>query len=105
MKVKLDENLPASLAPILESFQHDIHTLADEDLTGHSDREVRDAAQREERFFVTQDLDFPISASLCREGITAFFWFVFETRTGTASFFASTKYSGERKWGHGADVS
>ncbi|HEY1262990.1 MAG TPA: hypothetical protein VGF06_05665, partial [Terriglobales bacterium] len=44
---------------------------------------------------------FPISASLCREGITAFFWFVFETRTGTASFFASAKYSGESKWDMG----
>jgi predicted nuclease of predicted toxin-antitoxin system len=58
MKIKLDENLPASLAPILKGFQHDVHTTADENLTGRTDGEVWEATQREQRFLITQDLDF-----------------------------------------------
>ena len=58
MKIKLDENLPVSLAEILSNLQHDVHTVADENLSGGSDREVWEAAQREERFLITQDLDF-----------------------------------------------
>src|ERR1051325_676693 len=58
MKIKLDENLPASLVPILENLQHDVHTIADENLTGCTDSKVWEAAQREQRFLVTQDLDF-----------------------------------------------
>jgi predicted nuclease of predicted toxin-antitoxin system len=58
MKVKLDENLPVSLSVILLGFHHDVHTVADENLSGGSDREVWDAAQREGRFLITQDLDF-----------------------------------------------
>ena len=58
MKIKLDENLPASLASILKGFQHDVHTIADENLTGHTDSDVWEATQREQRFLVTQDLDF-----------------------------------------------
>jgi predicted nuclease of predicted toxin-antitoxin system len=58
MKIKLDENLPASLAPILKSLQHDVHTIADENLTGRTDSEIWEAVQREQRFLITQDLDF-----------------------------------------------
>ena len=58
MKIKLDQNLPASLAPILKGCQHDIHTTADENLNGCTDGEVWEATQREQRFLVTQDLDF-----------------------------------------------
>src|SRR5271165_1679879 len=58
MKIKLDENLPASLAVILSSLQYDVHTVGEENLTGGSDREVWDAAQRDARFLITQDLDF-----------------------------------------------
>src|SRR5258708_5634636 len=58
MRIKLDENLPARLIAILASLHHDVHTVADENLSGASDREVWEAAQREARFLITQDLDF-----------------------------------------------
>ena len=58
MKIKLDENLPVRLATRLSDLGHDVHTVRDEGLTGHSDREVWDAAQKESRFLITQDLDF-----------------------------------------------
>jgi predicted nuclease of predicted toxin-antitoxin system len=58
MKIKLDENLPASLTVILASLHHDVHTVAEENLSGGSDRDVWEAAQRDARFLITQDLDF-----------------------------------------------
>lgn len=58
MKIKLDENLPLRLANLLTSLGHDADTVHAERLTGHSDREIWEAAQRESRFLITQDLDF-----------------------------------------------
>jgi predicted nuclease of predicted toxin-antitoxin system len=58
MRIKLDENLPFHLAAILTNLRHDVHTIADENLSGKSDVEVWEAAQRDERFLITQDLDF-----------------------------------------------
>ena len=58
MRIKLDENLPAHLAEILTNLQHDVHTIAEENLSGKSDREIWEAAQQDERFLITQDLDF-----------------------------------------------
>jgi predicted nuclease of predicted toxin-antitoxin system len=58
MRIKLDENLPARLSAVLSSLHHDVHTLAEENLSGCSDHELWDAAQREERLLITQDLDF-----------------------------------------------
>lgn len=58
MRIKLDENLPASLVPQLAAFGHDVDTVPDEGFAGHSDAEVFDAAQRDRRFLITQDLDF-----------------------------------------------
>jgi len=58
MKIKLDENLPAQLAIALRSLGHDVHILRDEQLTGHADDEIWDAAQKDSRFLITQDLDF-----------------------------------------------
>ena len=58
MRIKLEENLPASLATVLGTLHHDVHTVAQEKLTGRSDRELWDVAQRDERFLITQDLDF-----------------------------------------------
>jgi predicted nuclease of predicted toxin-antitoxin system len=58
MKIKLDENLPHRLAALLGNLGHDVHTLHDERLTGRADTEVWEAAQRESRFLITQDLDF-----------------------------------------------
>lgn len=58
MKIKLDENLPHRLATLLKNLGHEIHTLHEEKLSGHSDKEVWEAAQNESRFLITQDLDF-----------------------------------------------
>ncbi|HEX8817533.1 MAG TPA: DUF5615 family PIN-like protein [Terriglobales bacterium] len=58
MRIKLDENLPVRLAAILTNLRHDVHTIVEENLSGKSDLEVWQAAQREERFLITQDLDF-----------------------------------------------
>ena|SRR5258708_1919154 len=58
MRIKLDENLPVHLATILTNLRHDVHTIAEENLSGKSDREVWEAAQQETRFLITQDLDF-----------------------------------------------
>ncbi len=58
MKIKLDENLPFSLAIPLTGLGHDVHTAQEEGLAGHSDREIWEAAQKESRLLITQDLDF-----------------------------------------------
>lgn len=58
MKIKLDENLPAGLAAVLQARGHDAQTSVAEGLRGSDDLGVWGAAQREGRFFVTQDLDF-----------------------------------------------
>jgi predicted nuclease of predicted toxin-antitoxin system len=58
MKIKLDENLPLRLAALLAALGHDVHTTQDENLAGHSDREIWESAQTETRFLITQDLDF-----------------------------------------------
>ena len=46
MKIKLGENLPARLAPLLKSMGHQVDT------------DVWIAAQKEGRFLIKQDLDF-----------------------------------------------
>jgi len=58
MKIKLDENLPSRVASLLNGMGHDVHTVFDEGLAGRPDGEVWEAAQRESRFLITQDLDF-----------------------------------------------
>lgn len=58
MKIKLDENIPAVLAQILEILGHDVDTVLDEELVGSTDNQIWDTAQREGRFLITQDLDF-----------------------------------------------
>ena len=58
MKIKLDENLPASLVDILHHFGHDADTAPSEGLAGKDDDTVWDATQAAGRFFITQDLDF-----------------------------------------------
>lgn len=58
MKIKLDENIPAELADLLRDREHDVDTVIGEGLQGHSDDHVWNAAQRSQRFLITQDLDF-----------------------------------------------
>jgi predicted nuclease of predicted toxin-antitoxin system len=58
MRIKIDENLPLQIALKLNSFGHDVHTAQDEGLGGCVDPVIWQAAQRDERFLITQDLDF-----------------------------------------------
>jgi predicted nuclease of predicted toxin-antitoxin system len=58
MRIKLDENLPAKLSVLLREFGHNVSTVDDEGLGGSPDPVIWQAAQREERFLITQDLDF-----------------------------------------------
>ena len=58
MKLKLDENLPARLVPVLQQYGHDVHTVAEEQLSGKPDAEIWRAVGTEGRFLITQDLDF-----------------------------------------------
>jgi predicted nuclease of predicted toxin-antitoxin system len=58
MRIKLDENIAASAADRLMALGHDVHTVLEEELSGHIDSEVWAAAQLEERCLITQDLDF-----------------------------------------------
>jgi predicted nuclease of predicted toxin-antitoxin system len=58
MKIKLDENLPASLVEGLMPLGHDVDTVVQEGLAGAIDPEVWRVAQNEARFLITQDLDF-----------------------------------------------
>jgi predicted nuclease of predicted toxin-antitoxin system len=58
VKIKLDENLPRQLVPLLTKLGHDVDTVPDERLTGRDDTAVWAAAQAAGRFLVTQDLDF-----------------------------------------------
>jgi predicted nuclease of predicted toxin-antitoxin system len=58
VNVKLDENLPERLVPILSALGHDVDTVRAERLKGGNDAEVWRGAQSAQRFFITQDLDF-----------------------------------------------
>jgi predicted nuclease of predicted toxin-antitoxin system len=58
MRIKLDENIADSAAVRLTALGHDFHTVVEEGLTGRTDSEIWIAAQTEERFLITQDLDF-----------------------------------------------
>lgn len=58
MKVKLDGNIPVRLADELGVLGHEVHTVASEGLKGRPDTDVWSAARGEDRFLITQDLDF-----------------------------------------------
>lgn len=57
MEIKLDENLPDALVPVLAEFGHETDTVPQENLAGQADETVWDAAQQAGRFLITQDLD------------------------------------------------
>ncbi len=58
MRIKLDENLPSDLVAALRQLGHDVESVPQENLAGAPDHVVWQAAQNEERFLITQDLDF-----------------------------------------------
>jgi predicted nuclease of predicted toxin-antitoxin system len=58
VKIKLDENLPDRLVPVLTALGHNLDTVRTEHLTGRADPQVWTATQAAQRFLITQDLDF-----------------------------------------------
>jgi predicted nuclease of predicted toxin-antitoxin system len=58
LKLKVDENLPAECAEILNYGELQADTVADEDLTGADDAVLDARCQSEGRALVTLDLDF-----------------------------------------------
>jgi predicted nuclease of predicted toxin-antitoxin system len=58
VRVKLDENLPASLGGVLTAHGHDIDTVLDENLAGHPDPDVAAAVKTDDRFLITLDKGF-----------------------------------------------
>jgi predicted nuclease of predicted toxin-antitoxin system len=58
VRIKLDENIPIRLAPVLSGLGHDVDTVSGEKLTGRADPQVWAASQNSARFLITQDLDF-----------------------------------------------
>ena len=59
MRIKRDEDLPSSLAVELTELGHEVDTVVQEGLGGVNDTEVLKAAIANDRFLITQDLDFP----------------------------------------------
>ncbi len=58
MKFKVDENLPAEVAQLLGSAQHDAATIAEQGMSGARDQQVVRVCANERRVLVTLDLDF-----------------------------------------------
>lgn len=58
MRIKLDENIPVEVAITLRQLGHDVDTIPEEYLAGAPDEAVWQATQDENRFLITQDLDF-----------------------------------------------
>ena len=58
MKVKRDEDLPLKIAVELRARTHEVQAVGEELLTGRVDADIWQAAQREGRVLITQDLDF-----------------------------------------------
>jgi predicted nuclease of predicted toxin-antitoxin system len=58
VKIKIDENLPASVAELLRDRGVDAHTVAEEDLAGAADPDLLDALRDEDRMIFTLDRGF-----------------------------------------------
>jgi predicted nuclease of predicted toxin-antitoxin system len=58
VRVKLDENLPASLGEVLTTHGHDVDTVLAENLGGHPDPDVAAAVKAEHQFLITLDKGF-----------------------------------------------
>jgi predicted nuclease of predicted toxin-antitoxin system len=58
VKIKLDENLPASLAGVLTADGHDADTVLIEGLGGRGDPEIAAAAKTDGRLLITLDKGF-----------------------------------------------
>lgn len=83
MRIKLDENLPDRLVPVLTALGHDVDTVHGEQLTGRTDPDVWSAAQSTQRFLVTQDSIFRTCAGTRLERTRAFCSFAYRDQVGT----------------------
>jgi len=97
MKIKLDENLPVSLTLLLSNLHHDVHTVAEENLSGGSDRDVWEAALRDGRFLITRIWTSRIFDDLFQGRIAGSCSFDSAPRTVRASSGVFVKYSSTRK--------
>jgi predicted nuclease of predicted toxin-antitoxin system len=57
VRFKLDENLSPSLAELFAAAVHETHSVAQQGLGGQADARVIEVCGREQRAFVTLDLD------------------------------------------------
>jgi len=55
---KVDENLPAEVATLLQEAGYDALSVHDQDMVGSTDDKIADICQLEKRAIVTFDLDF-----------------------------------------------
>jgi predicted nuclease of predicted toxin-antitoxin system len=55
LRLKLDENLPASATELLRGAGHEVDTARSEGLAGQDDSDVLEAATRDERLLITLD--------------------------------------------------
>jgi predicted nuclease of predicted toxin-antitoxin system len=55
---KIDENLPAQVAGLLQQLGHDAATVVQQHLGGSVDADIAAVCQQEERVLITLDLDF-----------------------------------------------
>jgi len=58
VRLKIDENLPERLVPLLTKMGQDVDTVVREGLRGTKDEDLWPAIQKTERFLVTKDLRF-----------------------------------------------
>jgi predicted nuclease of predicted toxin-antitoxin system len=58
LKFKLDENFGSRTTRLFQERRLDVHTVADEQLSGSSDEAIFAVSAKEERCLITLDLDF-----------------------------------------------
>jgi predicted nuclease of predicted toxin-antitoxin system len=58
VKFKLDENLPFDLKRVFPGANHDVMTVAEENISGCENQALYDICQREHRILISLDLDF-----------------------------------------------
>jgi predicted nuclease of predicted toxin-antitoxin system len=58
MKIKVDENMPQQVVPLLAAHGHDVATVADEGLAGTDDAILARAAIQDGRMLLTLDRGF-----------------------------------------------
>ena len=58
MRLKLDENMPATAVELLSGWDHDVTTAVEEGLAGRDDPMVAEGVTREGRMLITLDRGF-----------------------------------------------